>query len=163
MSNQDQGTLSQLAENYRFYGDMRFKQLTLFMAAMSAAIGGVIQSPDNRWSVGLAALFVTAVMWTMEVRSTVNAIANHDALRKEQPSFFPNVNRFWPWLNASFAVLSLHIAFYGFWLSRIRVWCPVCSISFWIGVIVGLMLVIFSVGNYWRNRQFWHRQKHSRN
>jgi hypothetical protein len=62
--------LSQLAENYRFFGDTRFKQLTLFVAAMSAAGAGVAQYPGIRWWIALGALFVTGVMWVAEVRAT---------------------------------------------------------------------------------------------
>jgi hypothetical protein len=146
----DDVRLSQLAETYRFYGDMRFKQLTLFMAAMTAAIGGVRQFPEDRWWIGLAGLLFTAVMWIMEVRSTVNAIETHDAVRE----LFPRQRKFWPLLNASYAVLLLHIAFYVFWLLRIRAWCPEC-ISFYIGTAIGLVLLVFSSVNYWRHRGFW--------
>jgi hypothetical protein len=58
----DDTRLSQLAENHRFFGDMRFKQLTLFMAAMSAAGAGVMQFTGSRWWIALGALFVTGVI-----------------------------------------------------------------------------------------------------
>src|ERR1035441_7756478 len=101
---------------------MRFKQLTLFMAAMSAAGAGVMQFPISRWWIALGALFVTAVMWVVEVRATLNGIAAHNAV----PELFPSRKMFWPWLNSSWAVLSLHIAFYALWLAWLawfRWWC----------------------------------------
>jgi hypothetical protein len=67
--------LSQLAENMRFYGDMRFRQLTLFMAAMTAVAGGIVGSIQYRWWIALGGLCITAVIWVMEVRSTINFIA----------------------------------------------------------------------------------------
>ena len=81
----DDTRLSQLAENHRFFGDMRFKQLTLFMAAMTTAAAGVMQFPGHRWWIALSALFVTAVMWVIEVRAALNGIAAHKAI----PELFP--------------------------------------------------------------------------
>ena len=149
-TNHDDVKLSELAETHRFYGDMRFKQLTLFMAAMSAAIGGVHEFPNERWWLAVAGLFFTGVMWIMEVRSTAYSIGLHSAA----PELLPRQKFFWPLLNSSFAVLSLHVAFYLFWLSRIHAWGPTC-ISFSIGAAVGLMLLVFSIGNYYRRRHFW--------
>lgn len=68
----DDARLSQLAENMRFYGDMRFKQLTLFMAAMTAVAGGITEASQYRWWIALAGMCIAAVMWVMEVRSTIN-------------------------------------------------------------------------------------------
>ena len=143
--------LSQLAENHRFFGDMRFKQLTLFMAAMSAAGAGVMQFPGSRWWIALGALFVTGVMWVVEVRATLAGIAAHNAI----PELFPSRKIFWPWINSSWAVLSLHIGFYALWLACIRAWGPSASVSFCIGILVGLVLLIFSIVNYCYQRTFW--------
>jgi hypothetical protein len=133
----DETRLTQLAENYRFFGDMRFKQLTLFIAAMTAVIGGIFQASTYRWWLAVAGLFITGVMWVMEVRSTMNAVAIHDALLATNRDFFPTQRKFWPWLNASFAVLLLHVAFYVFWLLCIRAWCPTCCIWFCLGMVIG--------------------------
>jgi len=151
MSTHEDTRLEQQGENYRFYGDMRFKQLTLFMAAMTAAISGIGQANIDQWWLALASLSFTAVMWIMEVRSTVNAIVIHDAIRKELPQLFPEQRKFWPFLNASFAVVLLHAAFYMFWLSRIRASC----IYFFVGIVGCAALLIFSAGNYCRHKEFW--------
>ncbi len=149
--------LSQLAENHRFYGDMRFKQLTLFMAAMTAAAAGVIQAPNTRWWIAISALFVTAVMWVIEVRASLNGIVAREAI----PQLFPRTREwFWPWINTTWAVLSLHVGFYILWLACIRIWrtpdVPALrDVTFWIAVTIGSMLLIFSIVNYWRNRTFW--------
>jgi hypothetical protein len=150
----DDTRLSQLAENFRFFGDMRFKQLTLFMAAMSAAGAGVMQFPLSRWWIALGALFVTAVMWVVEVRGTLNGIAAHNAV----PELFPSRKIFWPWINSSWAVLSLHIGFYVLWLVCIRAWGPSACVSFCIGILVGLVLSVFSIVNYCYQRSFWLRR-----
>jgi hypothetical protein len=143
--------LSQLAENHRFFGDMRFKQLTLFMAAMSAAGAGVVQFTAIRWWIALGALFVTGVMWVVEVRATLAGIAAHNAI----PELFPSRKIFWPWINSSWAVLLLHIGFYVLWLACIRAWGPSARVSFCIGILVGLVLLIFSIVNYYYQRSFW--------
>lgn len=138
-------------EYYRFYGDMRFKQLTLFMAAMSAAGAGVMQFSGSRWWIALGALFVTGVMWVIEVRATLAAIAAHDEMTK----LFGSRKIFWRWINSSFAVLLLHVGFYALWLRCIRVWGPSACFSFCTGTLAGLVLFIFSMVNYYRQRNFW--------
>ena len=119
----DDTRVSQLAEYHRFYGDTRFKQLTLFTAAMSAAGAGVMQYPVIRWWIALGALFVTGVMWVVEVRATLGGIAARNAI----PELFPpshKIKIFWREINSSYAVLLLHIAFYVLWLECIRAWGP---------------------------------------
>jgi hypothetical protein len=146
----NEAVLAQRAENFRFYGDMRFKQLTLFMAAMTAVGAGVMQFPENRSWIALGGLFVTAVMWVVEVRATLNAIAAHNAI----PEVFPPHRAFMPWLNSSCAVLMLHIVCYGSWLWCVGAWCA-SPVPLYAGALIGPVLVVFSVVNYWRQRKFW--------
>ena len=152
MVDHDKETVSQLMQHLRFYGDMRFKQLTLFMAAMTAVSSGVLQYPQNRWWIALAGLCITSVMWVMETRSTLYALAAHNAIPADLLPR-PNVKCF-RWLGASLVVLLLHLGFYSFWLVCIRIWCPTC-ISFCIGLIVGIGLLSYSTVNYWFGRKFW--------
>lgn len=147
---------SQIAENFRFYGDMRFKQLTLFMAAMTAAAAGVLQPSQIRWWIALGALYVAAVMWIVEVRSTLTAIAAHDAI----PELSTRPDTFWPLLNSSLAVLSLHIAGYVLWLLCVRAWWH-SRVPFYIGEAIGVGLLVYSGVNYWRHRYFWLARKRS--
>lgn len=65
--------LTQFAENIRFYSDMRFKQLTLLMAGMTAAGAafGSSQYAEHHGTIAIAAALFTAVMWIMENRSTL--------------------------------------------------------------------------------------------
>jgi hypothetical protein len=121
------------------------------MAAMSAAGAGIMQFPANRWWISLGALFVTAVMWVVEVRGTLNGIAAHNEIKK----LFPHRKIFWRWINSSWAVLSLHIGFYALWLVCIRAWGPSARFSFCIGIVIGLALSLFSIVNYYGQRSFW--------
>ena len=142
---EDATVMSELAENMRFYGDMRFKQLTLFMAAMTAAAAGIKQDFEHRWWIALGALFITAVMWVMEVRSSIHFFAIHE----KAPRLWPNPQpKHFRWLTATLAVWLLHVAFYAFWLGYLRICAPAACATFCLGMIVGLVLLIFSVLNY---------------
>lgn len=139
------------AENMRFYGDMRFKQLSLFLAAMTAAGGGIAQLSAYRWWIALAALYVTAVLWVMETRSSLYGIANG----KAAAGFWPRPQRMlFPWLSATLVVFFLYVGFYAFWLRCIWAWYR-CSFTFCVGSVVGLLLFMYSCVNYWRQRDFW--------
>jgi len=72
-------------ENMRFYGNMRFKQLTLLMAGMTVAGAAVVQHPAARTLVPLVAMGFTALLWIMEVRSSLHWVANRE-----------NAPRLWP-------------------------------------------------------------------
>ncbi len=141
----DETEQSQLAENLRFFGDMRFKQLTLFMAAMTAVAGGVVESSQYRWWIALGGLCITGVMWVMEIRSTVNFNATHERAKAWWPR--PK-SKLFPWLTATNAVLLLYVGFYAFWLFCLKRWCSTCCFSFFGGLLAGLGLVVFSVANY---------------
>ena len=148
MADHDDGK-SQLAENVRFYGEMRFKQLTLFMAAMTAVAGGIAQFPQNRWWIALAGIYVTAVMWVMEVRSSLYGFAALKAAGKLWPSPEPKL---FPWLTATLVVSFLYIGFYAFWLACVRLWCRTCA-SFYLGLVIDVALVAYITVNYWHHRR----------
>jgi len=136
--------LSQLAENMRFFADMRFKQLTVFMAAMTAVAAGVSQSNQYRWWIALGGLWITGVIWVMEIRSTINFIENYEKAKELWPRAD---SKLFPWLTASHAVLLLYAGFYAFWLCCIKKWGAACGVSFYIGLIVGVALLLFSMAN----------------
>lgn len=142
----DDVRLTQLGENMRFYSDMRFKQLTLLMAAMTAVGAGVAQYPDFKVALAIAGMLFTSVMWVMEVRSTLHFIA----VRERAPDLWPpGVPTILPWLNATNAVLFLHIAFYGFWFSCAARWYRGILLR-GLGIALGVLLLTFSIANYWR-------------
>jgi ADP-ribose pyrophosphatase len=83
------------AENMRFYGDMRFKQLTLLMAGMTLAGAAVVQYPAVRTLVPVVAMGFTALLWIMEVRSSLHWVAN----RQMAPRLWPgSANSALPWM-----------------------------------------------------------------
>ena len=153
---------NQMAENMRFYGDMRFKQLTLLMGAMTLVGAGVAQYPDVavirsldvRALLAIAGMLFAGVMWVMEVRSTVNFFAAREQAKDLWPFWSPE--RF-HWLNkvlnATNAVLALHIVFYWFWF-----WCAAVWQGGWLLLVVGSsaggLLLVFSAVNYF---QLWTR------
>jgi hypothetical protein len=145
----DEVRLAQLAENVRWFGDMRFKLLTLLMGGMTALGAGVAQYPALKVPLAVSGALFASVMWVMEVRSTLFAVAN----LVEAPELFPaRVARLFSWVNATGSLLFLHLAFYAFW-----VWCAArWSGSYWVsalGVGLGVFLVVFSIGDYWPLRK----------
>lgn len=138
--------LSQLAENMRFFVDMRFKQLTLFMAAMTAVATGIIKSSQYRWWLALGGLGITAVIWVMEIRSTINFIEHRD----HAPELWPRAEskpKLFRLLTSSHVVLLLYMGFYAVWSYCIKKWGPACYFSFYSALIVGVVLVLFSILN----------------
>lgn len=77
----------QIAENLRFYSEMRFKQLTVWMTGMSLLTAGSIQYADKvmfsgffvREALAIAAVMFTSVVWIMEIRSTLYWVANRES------------------------------------------------------------------------------------
>ena len=111
MSGEEEIKQTQFSENMRFYGDMRFKQLTLLMAAMTAAGAGVAQYPQLSGPIAAAAAVFRAVMWVMEIRSTLYWVA----FKEKVPTLWPSAKvTLWKQLNATNVVLFLHAFFYGF-------------------------------------------------
>lgn len=116
------------AENLRFYGDMRFKQLTLFSivtafllnAAVSKDAQQLLATHRNLTSLSVAGMLFTAVLWIMEVASTLYGVRylrpvrdELDRLEEQQES--EKVIRHWTLLNATNAVVFAYFASYVFW------------------------------------------------
>lgn len=150
----DPGVLrDQLTENMRFYADARFKQLTLWLACITLCAAGVGQLPADhelvanrlatRPVIAIVAVFFTAVMWVMEVRAALYWVAH-----REKGGQWPQRTVVWPWLNATNALLLLYSATFWSWL-----WLGLKWGLSWLlvgsAVIVGLMLLVFSIVNYW--------------
>jgi hypothetical protein len=105
----------------RFYADARFKQLTLLLAAMTVAAAGAAKDPPPaltptltvRHLLPIAAVLVVSVLWVMEVRAATYWAAHREKANSVWPSPAPNF--FW-WLNATNALLALHVGlFVGWW------------------------------------------------
>jgi hypothetical protein len=148
---------TQLAENMRFFNDLRFKQLSLLMAGMTLVGAGVAQYPSAmiarslslRSGLAFCGMLFTAVMLVMEVRSTMHFIATREQAPDLWPVPYPSKLR---WVFTVFttagAVLSLHIVFYWFWFWCATEWYPhpFALIPF---LLLGAILSVSSVLTYW--------------
>lgn len=152
--------LSQLGENQRFYGDMRFKQLTMLMAGITVFGAGVAQYPtldlaahvSARTLLGVTAMLFIATMWVMEIRSTLCFVAQREAA----PELWPRPTRTpAQWVNSTNAVLIFHIGlFFGWWWLSLQ-WGLVTPWLVFTGLI-GALLIVFSILSYrhlWTYRQ----------
>ena len=144
----------QIAQNMRLYSDMRFKQLTLLLAWFAIAGGGISQYGEKiivmhtalKVIVSVASLLVTAVVWVMEIRSSVLWAQS----RKVIPDHWPGgPDVFLPWINATSAVLGFYVAAYAFWILCVFEWSSTYIIPF-VGLAAGIFLIVFSVENYRR-------------
>lgn len=153
MSEKDEQRRQQIAENMRFYGDMRFKQLTLLMAWLTLAGAGVVQygtavvtgGTTVRQVLALATVLFTSVLWVMEVRSTVFWVANREAAPDLWPRPVRNAFRF---VNATNAVLVLNMTVSVFWLWCAYEWHANMVLTVILTVLVAFLFV-FSVYHYW--------------
>jgi hypothetical protein len=61
----------QACENSRFYGDMRFKQLTLFGVICGLLLNALKDAsvPNKILTIAAIGMIATTVIWIMEVRS----------------------------------------------------------------------------------------------
>lgn len=150
----DEAKRGQCAENMRFYADMRFKQLTVLLAAMTLAAYGVahydagqlpiVGTLESRALIAIAALLFTAVMWVMEVRAVLYWRANRD----QAPELCPRPKDTWyDFVNATSAVLLLHVVTYSFWLWGAFEWgAPLLVKKAAIGLL--LLLLLYSGASY---------------
>ena len=94
--------------------------------------------------VAVFALFFSAVMWIMEVRSTLYWVAT----RERVPDLWPRpLYGSMQWVNSTNALLLLHVLVYFGWL-----WLTYeLEHSCWllIGLGIGAFLIFFSFRSYW--------------
>jgi hypothetical protein len=107
----------QNCEDHRSYGDMRFKQLILWSVGMGFFLN-VVYGKDasclpvlHRGCWYLAAFFWTAVIWVMEVRSTVHGVRRMSYRASIEGEAEAKLSNKWTVLNASFAIATLYAAF----------------------------------------------------
>jgi hypothetical protein len=161
---QDDVLKTQIGENLRFYGDMRFKQLTLLMAWLTLAGAGVVErgtlelipSVPVRVIIACVSMLFTAVLWVMEVRATLYWRTHHRAIGRE---LCPEPEKpFWGLLRATNVVLFVYAGVYILWVLLGLAWgLPLlCGELFRIvwGALFGtvwIALIVFSVVNYRRS------------
>ena len=156
----------QASEDHRFYGDMRFKQLTLF-GVLSGLLLNALNSQTLhplRWIFGLVGIASTTLLWIMEVRSSVHAQKALEIKRfyEKQRTVHPPT-RFelrWTLINATNAILMFYLASFVSWTV---VFLAGIHRSLFYGIVlllVLLLLVVFTIREYepllkhaWK---YWH-------
>ena len=142
-----------LAANMRFFGDLRFKQLTLLMGVLAISATGVSQYGERcladrvtvRLAVACLAMLFTGVTWIMEVRSTLHWIVQREAAPEVWPRH--HSKRF-AWLNSTNAAAVFLAVVYLFWLYCAWQWYLTWPFLVLFGILWAV-LVIFSVSEYW--------------
>src|SRR5262249_40074071 len=130
------------------------KQLTLLVGFQTASAYAAFSAGDKALSdqtpslsaglvVSAISMIFTAVMWVMEVRSTLY----RDAAIKAARSAWPHPRPRWLWINATTLVLALHVVLYGAWLAYavLQSMSRLLTIVFAAG---GVVLIVYSIFNY---------------
>lgn len=147
----------QIAENLRFHVDMRFKQLTLFVAFLSISAAGIGAYGDKflfrgakvSEVISLAGIVFTTVFLTMEVRSHLYWKMHH----AEAPELWPSPkNPFLRYVNSTYAVAFLYLAIQLFWSYAAHKIFHSCFVSL-MTLMVFVFSFVYSTVNYWRVRE----------
>jgi hypothetical protein len=149
----------QTCEDHRFYGDMRFKQLSLFAIVTGLLLNGAISkdSPllftghSNKTPLSFAGIVFTTVLWVMEVRSTTHGFR----IRRQKENLEGGPRVEWAWLSATNAVLPLYAASYFFWFFIWKYAGPMTKsglLAWLFFALWGIVLVIYSEEQY---RKMW--------
>lgn len=149
---------TQLAENMRFLADMRFKQLTIAVAGLSAAGAGMAQYGSGEpmkvnatmcnaicQIIAVNAILFIAVFWVMEIRSTLSWRAHRT---KEPDLWIKSPRTPIPSFNASNAIFAFYALQYGFWIWCTWKWAVPC----WLTTILsflGIMIFFHGAASYW--------------
>lgn len=153
----------QACDDHRFYGDMRFKQLSLF-ALISGFLFNALNNTNTAQrviAISLCGLITTMVIWVMEVRSSLHGqsararkrrleaevlLADSGQADAKEDEFKPK----WRLFNATFAVLLLYafayLSWMGIWLSQLDS-CRLLPVGILLGFLF-VVLAIFSVREY---------------
>jgi hypothetical protein len=156
----------QSCEDHRFFGDMRFKQLTLWSVGVGFVLNALYgkeppllkSDPCLAGWLYVAAFFWTAVIWVMEVRSTKQGIRSRackeglekgvvEALSTEERH--QDLSNKWTLLDATNAVAGLYGGFCVVWTLELYRACGTCTIPFWGVVAVLVVLFAFTIREYW--------------
>lgn len=149
---------TELYQNMRFYGEMRFKQLALFLAWLTIAGTGVSQSGEKnildgatlQLVISFASMLVTAIIWIMEISSTKYWVAHKISLTDK----WPESNITWKQLNATNATVLLYLFNYVFWLYASYKWNGNCVFLTIFGIVF-LLLFVKTTLNYlplWKHK-----------
>jgi len=148
--------LNRLSSTMRLYADIRFKQLTLFLAWHTIAGAGIVNYGTDKFIgsfsvrvvLSLASIFVIAVIWVMEYSATLF----WDKIQKQAPEIWPVPDsRFLKYVNASTMGFSLYAATYLFWCWSSIQW----GFNPWISgflALIGFIFFLFGAVSYYNLR-----------
>jgi hypothetical protein len=144
----------QSCEDFRFYGDMRFKQLTLWSVGMGFLLNAMYGKDAALLSVlhrGIwcaVSFFWTAAIWVMEVRSTVHGVRRLEYKTKVEGGGETGLSNKWTLLNASFAIALLYAASGVAWSVQLLTIWGACVATFWVMAVAFALLVAFTAREY---------------
>ena len=153
----------QLVETARFYGDMRFKQFTLFLAWLSIVGAGIVYGGEYvilceiklKLLLALASIIMTGIFWIMEISSSIYWVANREAckdvwkLPSPKSKFIKTINKI---ISTTNAMLILFIINYILWIVCAYNW-GLNRVVFIVLIFIGLLIFLYSILNYiplWR-------------
>ena len=145
----------QNCEDLRFYGDMRFKQLTLWSVGMGFVLNllsgkeSTILTLHQKELWYLAAFFWTSVIWVMEVRSSVHGVRRMRVKGRQEGEVDPEVVNKWTLFNATNVVALLYAASSLACVVQLERMRGPCAITFWGPTAVLLLLMAFTFREYW--------------
>jgi hypothetical protein len=167
---------SQASENRRYYGDMRFKQLSLYGVISTLILNAAIsKQPQQELSaehsnlavfsfVGMA---VTSVLWVMEIRSTVSEL-HYKHLAQSFELGSPSASIF-PIRSVVLTATNAVAAFYaGCYLGWFLLWFSTGSkrLSEWalatIFLLLGARLLVYTTRQYLTAWQHWRSKIHTK-
>lgn len=147
----------QACEDHRFFGDMRFKQLTLFTAVMAALLTALltkeVQISDlDRAVLYLIGLGFTSVLWVMEIRSTIHGDKSSAIIEAlgNQKQYFGVLSQPFNATNAVFVLYS--ISYFGWTIVLGRIANSGWVYASW---AIGAFLLSYTILEYlplWKHR-----------
>lgn len=157
----------QNCEDHRFFGDMRFKQLTLWSVGMGYVLNVLYGKESKSLTVHqigiwyVAAFFWTSVIWVMEVRSSKHGVRRMELKRKLEWKKDVGLSNKWTLLNSTNAVAFLYaISCLILVVQLAYIWGP-HVITVWAVALTFILLIAFTCREY---LEMWqHAIKHWQN
>jgi hypothetical protein len=140
----------EILSNMRFYADVRFKQLTLFLTATTLAFGGIAQFPGRsligpftvRGALAVFGTLFTLAMLVLEFRAAAYWVAHREMVKQLWPQPNEPTGR-WTALrhvNATNAILALYLSILAGWLCLAHVFVLTT-----LGLVMWLLVVLFVI------------------
>lgn len=153
----------QMAENMRFYADVRFKQVTLLFAWLAIAGAGIVHSGGQYlvadWSVKQAvaacSLLITAVLWVNEIKAASFWCAHNNRMPDVWPRPPKHILSF---ISGTWATSGMYAVLYLAWVVLYNNWRSDSCFSallYPFFILVGGLVVIF----FCLEKEKWHEIK----